>query len=179
MRKIATYLCHEISEDIGSISLEETGLEDPRPDEVQVELKACSVNFPDLLMIQGKYQFKPPLPFAPGGEAAGDVIKVGSDVSDLREGDRVVFGSRYGCFSEALNVRATAVHPIPGRLSYAKAASYGTAYQTAYVALTYRGNLQPGEWLLVHGATGGVGMAAVDLGLLFGAQVIGTGGRND
>ena len=179
MRKIATYLCHEISEDIGSISLEETGLEDPRPDEVQVELKACSVNFPDLLMIQGKYQFKPPLPFAPGGEAAGDVIKVGSNVRDLREGDRVVFGSRYGCFSEALNVRATAVHPIPGRLSYAKAASYGTAYQTAYVALTYRGNLQPGEWLLVHGATGGVGMAAVDLGLLFGAQVIGTGGRND
>ena len=130
MRKIATCLCHEISDDIGSISFEETKLEDPSPDEVQVELKACSVNFPDLLMIQGKYQFKPPLPFAPGGEAAGDVLKVGGNVKGLKEGDRVVFGSRYGCFSEALNVSASAVRRIPGRLSYAKAASYGTAYQT-------------------------------------------------
>ena len=179
MRKIATYLCHEISEDIGSISFQEVQLSDPQPGEVQVDLKACSVNFPDLLMIQGKYQFKPPLPFAPGGEAAGDIVKVGSSVRDLKEGDRVVFGSRYGCFSEAMNINAAAVQRIPGRLSYAKAASYGTAYQTAYVALTYRGNLQSGEWLLVHGSTGGVGMAAVDLGLYFGAQVIGTGGRDD
>ena len=179
MRTVRAYRCHEISEDIGSIQLDEVTLADPDPDEVQIDLKACSVNFPDLLMIQNKYQFKPPLPFAPGGEAAGDVVAVGANVTNVKEGDRVVFGSRYGLFTDAVNMPATAVQPIPAAMTYAKAASYGTAYQTAYVALTYRGQLQPGEWLLVHGATGGVGMAAVDLGKQLGAHVIATGGRDD
>ena len=171
--------CHAISEDIGSVTLDELQLPDPGPGEVQVRLKACAVNFPDLLMIQGKYQHKPPLPFAPGGEAAGDVAAVGADVRNVKEGDAVCLGLRSGGFAEAVNVPAAAAKPIPGKMNYEKAASYATAYMTAYVALKVRGGLQPNEWLLVHGATGGVGMAAVDLGKHYGARVIGTGGRDD
>ncbi|MCB1644023.1 MAG: NADPH:quinone oxidoreductase family protein [Pseudomonadales bacterium] len=154
-------------------------LSDPAPDEVQIRIRACAINFPDILMIQGKYQFAPPLPFAPGGEVAGDVIATGSNVRDLKVGDKVCADTRYGGFAEAINVPANLVKPIPGDLDYAKAASYKTTYITAFVALTLRGNLQPGETLLVHGATGGVGMAAVDLGKHFGAKVIATGGDDD
>ena len=179
MARIRTVRCHAINEDIGSVSLDEISLPDPGPGEVQVRVQACAVNFPDLLMIQGKYQHKPALPFAPGGEAAGDVAAVGPGVTGLREGDPVCFGLRSGGFAQALNVPANTVEPIPGNMTYAKAASYRTAYLTAYVALVVRGHLQPGEWLLVHGAAGGVGMAAVDLGKHFGARVIGTGGRDD
>lgn len=179
MTRIRTVRCHVISEDIGSVTLDEIELPDPGPGEVQIRVKACAVNFPDLLMIQGKYQHKPPLPFAPGGEAAGDVAAVGAGVTNLKEGDAVCFGSRAGGFAEAVNVPAAVVKPIPGKMNYEKAASYSTAYMTAYVALKVRGNLQAGEWLLVHGATGGVGMAAVDLGKHYGAHVIGTGGRDD
>ena len=179
MTRIRAVRCHAISQDIGTVTLDELDLPDPGAGEVQVRVKACAVNFPDLLMIQGKYQHKPPLPFAPGGEAAGDVAAVGAGVRNVREGDAVCFGSRAGGFAEAVNVAAAAVKPIPGRMNYEKAASYATAYMTAYVALKVRGELRAGEWLLVHGATGGVGMAAVDLGKHYGAKVIGTGGRDD
>ena len=179
MTRIHAVRCHAISEDIATVTLDELTLPDPAPGEVQVRLKACAVNFPDLLMIQGKYQHKPPLPFAPGGEAAGDVAAVGAGVGHVKEGDAVCFGSRAGGFAEAVNLPAAAVKPIPGSMNYEKAASYGTAYLTAYVALKVRGDLQAGEWLLVHGATGGVGMAAVDLGKHYGARVIATGGRDD
>ena len=179
MTRIRTVRCHAISEDIGSVTMDEIELPDPGPGEVQIRVKACAVNFPDLLMIQGKYQHKPPLPFAPGGEAAGDVAAVGAGVANLKEGDAVCFGSRAGGFAEAVNVPAAGVKAIPGKMNYEKAASYSTAYMTAYVALKVRGDLQAGEWLLVHGATGGVGMAAVDLGKHYGAHVIGTGGRDD
>ena len=179
MTRIRAVRCHAIDEDIGSVTLDELDLPDPGPGEVQVHLKACAVNFPDLLMIQGKYQHKPPLPFAPGGEASGDIAAVGPGVTGWKEGDAVCFGSRAGGFAEAVNVPAAGLKPIPGKMNYEKAASYGTAYMTAYVALRVRGDLKAGEWLLVHGATGGVGMAAVDLGKHYGAQVIGTGGRDD
>ena len=179
MARIRTIRCHRISDDIGSVTLDDIDLPDPAPGEVQVRLKACAVNFPDLLMIQGKYQHKPPLPFAPGGEAAGDVAAVGAGVTEFKEGDAVCFGRRSGGFAEAVNLPARAVAPMPRHMTYAKAASYRTAYTTAYVALVVRGSLQPGEWLLVHGATGGVGMAAVDLGKHYGARVIATGGRDD
>lgn len=177
--KTGTMLCHTISEDIGAIQFEEVELPAPGADEVQLEVKACAVNFPDLLMIQGKYQFKPPMPFAPGGEVAGIVSAIGSNVTDCKVGDRVIAGARYGGFSEAMNVPAASIKPIPGNLSFAKAASYGTAYLTAWCALTVRGNLKAGETLLVHGATGGVGMAAVDLGKHLGATVIATGGTDE
>ena len=167
-----TILCEEISEDIGSVQRHEVELSAPSPGEIQVALKACSVNFPDLLMIQGKYQFKPPMPFAPGGEAAGDVIACGEGVTEFNTGDRVVLSMRYGGFAEHINVKVAEARLIPQGVDYAKAASYQTAYLTAYVALARRGDLQAGETLLVHGATGGVGMAAVDLGKQLGATVI-------
>ena len=179
MTTIRTVRCHELSDDIGSVRLDTVELGPPGTGEVQVRLKACAVNFPDLLMIQGKYQFKPPLPFAPGGEAAGDVAAVGPGVDGFAVGDRVVVGMRYGGFAEAVNVPAEDVQPVPGHMGYEKAASYQTAYLTAYVALVERGDLRPGEVLLVHGATGGVGMAAVDLGKRLGATVIATGGSDD
>lgn len=179
MARILTYRCHELNEDIASIRLDEIEIPAPGPDEVQVRIMACSVNFPDLLMIQGKYQHKPPLPFAPGGEGAGEVVEVGQDVNNVKPGDSVVFGCRSGGFSEAINLPANSVRPLPSSMSYAKGASYGTAYQTAWVALSHGGSLQREEWLMVHGATGGVGMAAVDVGKLLGARVIGTGGRDD
>jgi NADPH2:quinone reductase len=171
--------CHETSEDIGAVRLETVTLDAPGAGEVQVRLKACAVNFPDLLMIQGEYQFKPPLPFAPGTEAAGDVAAVGEGVSGFEVGDRVVVALRFGCFAEAVNAPADSVQPIPGAMSYEKAAAYRTTYLTAYVALVKRGDLAPGDVLLVHGATGGVGMAAVDLGKRLGAVVIATGGSDE
>jgi NADPH:quinone reductase len=177
--KIRSVRCHRIADDIGSVVLEEIDLPPPAAGEVQVRLKACAVNFPDILMIQGKYQFKPPLPFAPGGEAAGDVVAVGPGVTEHEVGDAVVVGIRYGGFSEAVNVPAGAAQPIPGHMSYAKAAAFQTAYLTAYVALVPRGGLQPRETLLVHGATGGVGLAAVELGKVLGATVIATGGTDE
>ena len=179
MARIRTVRCHETNEDIASVSLDEIELPDPGPGEVQVRPRACAVNYPDLMMIQGTHQHRPPLPFAPGGEGAGEVAAVGTGVSDVREGDSVCFGRLSGGFAEALNVSADAVEPMPRNMTYAKAASYRTAYTTAYVALVVRGDLQPGEWLLVHGAAGGVGLAAVELGKHYGARVIGTGGRDD
>ena len=179
MTLIRSYRCHEISEDIGSIQLDEITIADPGPEEIQVRVKACAVNFPDLLMIQDKYQFHPPRPFAPGGEGSGVVAKVGSNVTNWREGDAVVFGTRYGGFTEALNLAAQAARPLPKHMDFAQGASYSTAYSTAWVALSHRGQVKEGEWLLVHGSTGGVGLAAVDIGRLLGANVIGTGGRDD
>jgi NADPH2:quinone reductase len=179
MTAIRTVRCHALADDIGNVRLDTVELNPPAAGEVQVRLKACAVNFPDLLMIQGKYQFKPPLPFAPGGEAAGDVAAVGPGVGGFRAGDRVVVAMRHGGFAEAVNVPVEHVQPIPGSMTYEKAASYQTAYLTAYVALVKRGDLRPGETLLVHGATGGVGMAAVDLGKRLGAAVIATGGSDD
>ena len=177
--KIKTIRCHEINEDINTVTLDEIELPAPAKDEVQIKVMACAVNFPDILMIQGKYQFAPPLPFAPGGEASGVVLAVGADVANIEAGDRVALGARYGGFAQAMNVPQDGVQKIPDSLSFEKAASYKTTYLTALVALTIRGNLKPGETLLVHGATGGVGMAAVDLGKHLGATVIGTGGSDD
>ncbi|MBV1904904.1 MAG: NADPH:quinone oxidoreductase family protein [Pseudomonadales bacterium] len=177
--KIKTTLCHAISEDISSIQLEHVELTAPAANEVQIRIKACAVNFPDLLMIQGKYQFKPPLPFAPGGELAGDVVALGKNVTEFKIGDRVIANLRYGGFAEAINVPVNSVSMIPGDIAYEKAASYAVAYLTAFVALDVRAKLHAGETLLVHGATGGVGMAAVDLGKQMGAKVIATGGTDE
>src|SRR5262245_4240657 len=102
--RIKSVRCHAIADDIATVVSETIELPDPAPGEVQVRLKACAVNFPDILMIQGKYQFKPPLPFAPGGEAAGDVVAVGAGVTRHRVGDPVVVALRYGGFAEAVNV---------------------------------------------------------------------------
>ncbi|GAB5501561.1 NADPH:quinone oxidoreductase family protein [Pyruvatibacter sp.] len=163
-----------LSEDITDVVIEDIDLPTPGDGEVQIRIRACAVNFPDLLMVQGKYQFKPPMPFTPGMEAAGDVVAVGSGVETFSVGDKVVAGLRTGGMAEMANTQASGCRPMPAAMSYEEAAGYTTAYLTAYVSLVRRGHLEAGETLLVHGAAGGVGMAAVDLGKQMGATVIAT-----
>ena len=144
----------------------------PGPGEALVRVRAASVNFPDLLMTRGEYQLKPPLPFTPGLDLAGEVVALGEGVTGLTIGDAVVGGARLGGFAEYAVLSADALKPKPARLSFAEAAAYGAAYLTAYVALVRRARIEPGEWVLVHGAAGGVGLAAVDLAKALGARVI-------
>lgn len=167
-------VCREISEDITSVKVEDLPSRALAPGEVRIAMRAASVNYPDILMIQGKYQHKPPLPFTPGMEGAGEVIETGEGVTSVAVGDGVVGGLRTGGFADEAIAQASAVRKIPKGMDFVAAAAYPAAYLTAYVALKRRGNLQPGETLLVHGAAGGVGLAAVDLGLHFGAKVIAT-----
>jgi NADPH2:quinone reductase len=166
-------VCREIAEDIGTLKLEDVTLPELKPGQVRVRIRAAAVNFPDILTVQGKYQHKPPLPFTPGSEAAGDVIAVGEGVTNVKVGDRVITGG-LGSYAEETQVPAAGLRKIPDGVGYAEAASFTVAYLTAYVALVRRGELQKGEWLLVHGAAGGVGLAAVDLGKVLGAKVIAT-----
>ncbi len=138
-----------------------------------IRVRAASLNFPDLLMTEGKYQLKPDLPFVPGMEVAGEVIEADPD-SGFAPGDAVVAGTRLGGFADYVTADARGVRHIPANLDFAAAASVGAAYNTAHVSLVRCANLQPGEWVLVHGATGGVGLAAVDLAKALGARVIAT-----
>ncbi|MGP8121688.1 MAG: NADPH:quinone oxidoreductase family protein [Xanthobacteraceae bacterium] len=140
--------------------------------EVRIAVRAAGLNFPDLLMIEGKYQFKPELPFVPGMEAAGDVIEVAAGVTDLRAGDKVIAKMRHGAFSEEVVVAARQVTPLPAAFDYAEGATFLAAHGTAYYALQDRAGIKPGETLLVHGAGGGVGLAAVEIGRILGATVI-------
>lgn len=172
-------VCRELLADYAGVALEEQALPEPGAGEVRVRIKAASLNFPDLLMTEGKYQLKPELPFVLGMEFAGIVDALGAGVSGFAPGDAVAGGNRIGAFSEHAVVPAAALRKKPEAISFAAAASYGAAYLTAYVALVRRGNLQPGETLLVHGASGGVGLAAVDVGRLLGARVIATSASQD
>jgi NADPH2:quinone reductase len=167
-------VCSALLPDYAGVALEERPVPEPGPSEVRVRIKAASLNFPDLLMTEGKYQFKPDLPFVMGMEFAGEVDALGEGVTGLAPGEAVVGGNKIGAFSEFAVVPAAVVRRKPASISFAAAASYSAAYLTAYVALIRRGNLQPGETLLVHGASGGVGLAAVDVGRLLGAVVIAT-----
>lgn len=146
----------------------------PVPDkkEVLITVKACSVNFPDTLMAQGLYQFKPPLPFAPGSDIAGVVKAVGEGVKHVKVGDEVFGLTQYGGFAEEVIVPANSVFPKMPMMDYKIAASFMMAYGTSYHALKDRAALKEGETLLVLGASGGVGIAAVELGKLMGAKVI-------
>ena len=154
------------------VVLKEIETPKPGPGEVLVKVRAASVNFPDLLMTHGGYQHKPPLPFIPGLEMSGEVEALGEGVERWKVGDAVVGGARIGGFSDYAVTHAMGLRPKPERLSFAQASAYGTAYLTAYVSLVRRAAIEPGEWLLVHGAAGGVGLAAVDLGKVMGAKVI-------
>jgi len=139
---------------------------------VVIAVHAAGVNFPDALMVMGQYQVRPPLPFTPGGEAAGVIIEVGSGVTHLHVGQRVVAFTRTGAFAERLSAPAAAVTPIPDALSFDIAATLPLAYGTAMHALIDRAHLARGETLLVVGASGGVGLAAVMIGKALGARVI-------
>ncbi|AQG80407.1 NADPH:quinone oxidoreductase family protein [Spirosoma montaniterrae] len=140
--------------------------------QVVIQVEACGVNFPDTLMIEGRYQFKPPFPFSPGGEVSGVVTQVGEGVSHLAVGQRVFSLTGHGGFAEEVVTSAATTLPMPDGMDYVTAASTMYTYGTSYHALKDRANLQPGETLLVLGAAGGVGLAAVQLGTLMGSRVI-------
>ena len=162
-----------------SLVLEEIESPKPKEKEVLVSLRACGVNFPDTLIIQGLYQFKPPLPFTPGCDIAGIVKEVGLEVKHLKVGDEVFGFVFYGGFAEEVIVPLNACFPKPPSMDFPTAASFLLAYGTSYHALKDRAQLKAGETLLVLGASGGVGLAAVELGKLMGAKVIAAASSDD
>jgi NADPH2:quinone reductase len=151
----------------------------PGPRQVVVDVRACGVNFPDVLLIQDKYQFKPPLPFSPGGEVAGVISAVGAAVTGLVPGARVLASTGWGGFAEEVAVDADRVVPIPDAMDFVTASAFLFTYGTSHYALKDRAHLAAGETLLVLGAAGGVGLAAVELGKLMGARVIAAASTDD
>jgi NADPH2:quinone reductase len=147
--------------------------------QVRVVVHAAGINFPDILMAAGEYQLKPPLPFTPGVEAAGEVIEVDSAADSVAVGDRVIVKMRYGAYADEAVVAASQLTPLPSTFDYAEGATFLAAHGTAYHALIDRGQLQPDEVLLVHGAGGGVGLAAVEMGKMLGATVIAAASSED
>jgi NADPH:quinone reductase len=140
--------------------------------QVRVAVRAAGINFPDILMAAGEYQLKPELPFTPGMEAAGDVSEIAGDVQGVKVGDRVIIKLRHGGYADEVVVTPSQLTPLPSTFDYAEGATFLAAHGTAYHALVDRARIRPGEVLLVHGAGGGVGLAAVELGKLLGATVI-------
>jgi NADPH2:quinone reductase len=146
----------------------------PGPGEVQVKIAARGVQYVDVLMLAGKYQFRPEPPFIPGNEAAGEVAAVGRGVTRFKPGDTVMNRVRLGAFGTLANSKEEDCDPIPTGMSVEEAAVFRGAHHTAYHALIQRGRLQAGEWVLIHGAAGGIGIAAIQVAKLFGAKVIAT-----
>jgi NADPH2:quinone reductase len=143
-----------------------------RPGQAVVAVKACGVNYPDVLIIEDKYQFKPPRPFSPGGEISGVVSKLGEGVTHLKVGDRVLGNTGSGGMAEQIAVDAARLTPIPASMPFEEAAAFMMTYGTSYYALKDRGHVKAGQTLLVLGAAGGVGLAAVELGAAMGAHVV-------
>lgn len=143
-----------------------------QPGTVKIAVRACGVNFPDVLLVQGQYQLKPDFPFSPGLEVAGEVIATGEGVGTVKAGDRVMAVINYGGFAEEVVAPAAMVIPLPDGMPYEHAAGFPIVYGTSHVALTHRAKLKVGDFLLVLGAAGGVGLTAVEIGKLLGAQVI-------
>jgi NADPH:quinone reductase len=152
-----------------SLVLEEIESPAPGPGEAVISVKAASVNFPDVLIIQNKYQVKPPLPFSPGSEVAGIVKAVGDGVTSFKPGDPVLAITTFGGFAEEVKTEARRLLPIPPGMTFADAAAFGLTYATSEHALFDRGALKHGETLLVLGAAGGVGIAAIEIGKLLAA----------
>ncbi len=161
-----------LADDYAGCALEDVPIPEPRPGEILVRVEAASVNFPDLLMTRGAYQHKPPLPFIPGLEMAGIVEAIGEGVTDWRVGEAAVGAARIGGFSEYAVAPAAALRRVPQNLTSAQAAACGAAYLTAYVSLVRRAQAKEGEWVLVLGAAGGVGLASVDMAKALGCRVI-------
>jgi len=155
-----------------SLRLEEIPSVLLRAGEVRVAIRAAGINFPDVLIVAGEYQLKPPLPFTPGVEAAGDVVEVDSAAKGVSVGDRVIVKMRHGAYCSEAVVTPAQLTPMPSTFDYAEAATFLAGHGTAYHALIDRGQVKPGEVLLVHGAGGGVGLAAVEMGKMLGAIVI-------
>jgi NADPH2:quinone reductase len=167
----------QLGEPADALSLDVVETPRPGPGEVLVRVGAVAANFPDVLLARGQYQVRPELPFVPGVECSGTVAAVGEGVDGLAEGDRVV-AAKIGVLAEYATVPAPAVHRIPDAVSLVSASGLTIAYQTAWFALHRRAAIRPGEWLLGHAAAGGVGAAAVQLGVAAGARVIGVVGSD-
>lgn len=144
-----------------------------------IDIKAAGCNFFDILMVQGKYQVRPPFPFTPGAELAGIVREVGEGVRDFKVGDQVFASTSLGAFAERASIAAKAAYRMPRGMSFEEAASFPIVYPTSYAGLVFRAHLQAGENLLVHAAAGGVGIAAVQIGKALGARVIATAGGEE
>ena len=155
-----------------SLVVEEVAPLVPKPGQVVIAVRACGVNFPDTLIIQGKYQFKPEMPFSPGGEVAGIVAALGDGIDNVAVGDAVIAFTGWGGFAEEVCTDAARLIPMPPGAPFELAASFVMTYGTSYHALKDRANLQPGETLAVLGAAGGVGLAAVEIGKALRARVI-------
>ncbi|MFY9243479.1 MAG: NADPH:quinone oxidoreductase family protein [Polaribacter sp.] len=155
-----------------TLKYQEIETPNPKGDEVLITVKACSVNFPDTLIIQGKYQFKPEFPFSPGSDVAGIIEEVGENVQHFKIGDEVVGFIPFGGFAEKAIVKAKDCFPKPKGMSMVNASAFLLAYGTSYHALKDRANLQKGETILILGASGGVGLTALELAKLMGAKVI-------
>jgi NADPH2:quinone reductase len=168
-------LCREYG-DLSVLQLEEVPDPVPGPDQVLVRVRACGINFADSIMTAGKYQNQPELPFIPGSEIAGEVVDVSESAAGFKVGDRVMGLPGKGGYAELVAVDAERLTRLPEGLGYEQAASFAVTYGTGHIALAHRARLQPGETLLVHGAAGGVGLTAVELGRIMGARVIGTAG---
>jgi len=163
--------CHDLTGPAG-LRVDELPEPEPGSGEVLIDVKAAAANFPDVLLTYGKYQFKPPLPFIPGAEAAGIVTAVGPGVTTITAGDRVAVTAIHGTFAERIVAAEASVIPLPAAVSFEVGAATLLTYGTTLHALVDRAALRPGETLLVLGAAGGVGLAAVELGKLLGARVI-------
>ena len=155
-----------------NLTIEELPDPVPGPGEVVVDIRAAAITFPDTLIIENRYQFRGEPPFVVGGEVGGTIAAVGPDVDGLAVGDDVVGGGGTGGFAEQVLLEASSVRKLPPGLGHAEATGYGYAYGTGHYGLKYRGNLKAGETLLVLGAAGGVGLAALELGKVMGARVI-------
>ncbi len=167
-----------LSDDLSGVSLAEMAVPERRPGEVLLQVRAASLNFPDLLMTRGEYQFKPEVPFTSGLEFAGEVLEA-EPASGFVPGDKVMGGNKTGAFAEIACVPAERLSAMPVRMDFSAAAAMGAAYSTAFTGLVELGGLQEGQWVLVHGASGGVGLAACDLARALGARVIATTGSAD
>ncbi|WP_020399248.1 NADPH:quinone oxidoreductase family protein [Kordiimonas gwangyangensis] len=154
------------------LTVEDIAAPTPGKGEVLIDVKAAGLNFPDVLMVAGKYQFQPELPFTPGGEGAGVVAELGEGVTNVKVGDRVIFFNQTGAFAEKIAAPAKTLVPIPAKMPFEVAAGFTITYATSYHALKQRADIQKGEILLVLGAAGGVGLATVELGKAMGAVVI-------
>ena len=146
----------------------------PTPGQVRVKVRACGVNFADSLIIRGQYQMQPPLPFSPGFEVAGEVLELGADVNGIAVGDRVIGMAGHGGYAEQAVINAKRCVPMPTAISFTHGAAFPVVFGTSHIALWHRARLQAGETLVVHGASGGVGLTAVAIGKQLGAAVIAT-----
>ena len=162
-----------------SLVVEDLPSPSPGSGEVVISVKAAGVNFPDVLIIQNKYQVKPPLPFSPGSEVAGVVKAIGDGVNGFKPGDRVMAFTTYGGFAEEVKTDARKLLPLPTGMNFAQAAAFGLTYATSDFGLRDRGELKAGETLLVLGAAGGVGIAAIEIGKALGARVIACASTDD